>query len=78
MVQQVDPQHAFLNLRGQDLLVETQVFLPPGVKLQFRVEEVEPKVILKLLPSESPEEQKIYSILKRLLSGDVPLEDLSQ
>ncbi len=78
MVQQIDPGHFLLRLRGQDLPVESHVPLPPGVELQFRVEEVEPKVILKLLPSEGQEEQKIYSVLKRYLAGDVRLENLAE
>ena len=77
VVQQIDPRHAFLKLRGQDLLVESHIPLPPGVDLQFRVEEVQPKVTLRLLPPESPEAGKIYSLLKRALAGDVPLDSLA-
>jgi hypothetical protein len=74
----MDPQHAFLHLRGQDVFVESQVPLPPGGEYQFRVEEVQPRVVLKLLPPESPEEQKIYALLKRYLAVDVPLENLAE
>ena len=74
----MDPQHALLHLRGQDVFVESHVPLPPGVECQFRVEEVQPRVVLKLLPPESPEEQKIYSLLKRYLAVDVPLENLAE
>ena len=50
LVRQIDSGRAFLHLRGKDLLVESQIPLPPGVELRFRVEEVKPRVILKLLP----------------------------
>lgn len=78
VLQQISPQNALLQLRGHQLLVESQVLLPPGVELQFRVEEIQPKVILRLLPPESPEEQKIYSLLKKYLSGDLPLDNLAE
>ena len=78
VVQQMDPQHAFLHLRGQDVFVESHFPLPPGGEYQFRVEEVQPRVVLKLLPPESPEEQKIYALLKRYLAVDVPLENLAE
>ena len=74
----MDPQHAFLHLRGQDVFVESQIPLPPGEEYQFRVEEVQPRVVLKLLPPESPEEQKLYSLLKRYLAVDVPLDNLAE
>ncbi len=78
LVRQIDSGRAFLHLRGKDLLVESQIPLPPGVELRFRVEEVKPRVILKLLPPETPGEERISSLLKRLLSGDIPLGNLAE
>ncbi len=73
LVRQIDGERAFLHLQGKDLLVESRIPLPPGVELRFRVEELKPRVVLRLLPPEIPGEEKVSSLLKRLLSGDIPI-----
>ena len=58
--------------------METRIPLPLNLDLQFRVEQTQPQVILKLLPQEIPENQKFLSLLKNYLSVDVPLESLAE
>jgi hypothetical protein len=41
------------------------------------VEETAPKVILRLLPTQAPEELKVDSLLKKYLGADAPLENLA-
>lgn len=78
LIKQLDSDHAILNLRGQNLVVENRLPLPAGEKYRFRVEEASPKVVLRLLLGENPPEPPIGPMLKRNLSGDFPVEKLMQ
>ena len=74
---QMEPYRFLLQLGVQKFWVESRVSLPPSGDFLLRVEEIEPKVILKLLSPQAPGELKIDSLLKRYLSADVPLENLA-
>jgi len=73
----MEPHRFLLQLGDQKFWVESRVPLPPSGDFPLRVEEIEPKVILKLLSPQAPGELKIDSLLKRYLSADVPLENLA-
>jgi hypothetical protein len=76
LLEQIDPSHAVLRIRGQNLLVENRLPLPRGEALQLQVEEIAPKVILRLLTPPDSEESPLAPILRRNLSADVPTEKL--
>lgn len=78
MVRPLDSQKYFLQLNGRNLLVESRIPLPPGADLRFQVEEVQPKVTLRLLSPPGPEQERIYSLLRTYVSGDLPLEDMAE
>ncbi len=73
----MEPHLFLLQLGGQKISVESRVPLPPSGDFPLRVEETEPKVILKLLSPQAPGELKVDSLLKKYLSADVPLENLA-
>jgi hypothetical protein len=77
ILRQMEPHRFLLELGGQRLWVESRVPLPLSGSFSLRVEETEPKVILKLLSPQAPGELKIDSLLKKYLSADVPLENLA-
>ncbi len=74
---QIDPQHAVMRFKGQDILVETRSPLPRQVEILFQVEEVQPKVVLKMVPEGDTENRQIRSLLKRVLSTNPSLEEMS-
>jgi transcriptional regulator with XRE-family HTH domain len=57
--------------------VESRVPLPISREFTVRVEETEPKVILKLLSPQAPGELQLSSLLKKYLGSDVSLEFLA-
>lgn len=77
ILQQVEPHRFLLQVGSQRLWVESRVPLPPSGDFPLRVEETEPKVILKLLSPQDPGEMRIDSLLKKYLGVDVPLEKLA-
>lgn len=77
ILRQMEPHRFLLQLGGQKLWVESSVPLPLSGDFLLRVEETEPKVILKLLSPQAPGELEIYSLLKKYLGADVPLEYLA-
>ncbi|MCX5906262.1 MAG: hypothetical protein NTY64_03495 [Deltaproteobacteria bacterium] len=76
LIEQLDPEHAILRIKGQSLLVENQLPLPEKSELTFQVEEVTPKVILRLLSPEGFQGGAAVPLWKRYLAADVPLEKL--
>ncbi len=78
VVRPLDSPKYFLQLNGRNLLVESRIPLPPGADLRFQVEEVQPKVTLRLLSPPTPEQERIYSLLRTYVSGDLPLEDMAE
>ena len=74
----MDPHRFLLQAGGQKVWVESRVPLPPSGDFPLRVEETEPKVILKLLSPQNPGELRVDSFLKKYLSADVPLEKLAE
>ncbi len=77
ILQQMEPHRFLLQVGDQRLWVESRVPLPPSGDFPLRVEETEPKVILKLLSRQAPGELKVDSLLKKYLGTDVPLENLA-
>jgi hypothetical protein len=77
VLKQIDPQHAVMRLKGQSVLVETQVPLPQQTELRFQVEETQPKVILRLLGEENLPEQPISFLLK-YLPAHLPSEKIAE
>ena len=73
----MDLHHFSLQLGSRTLVVESNVPLPLSADLSFRVEETGPRTLLKLIPPESTEDQKMVSFLKKALSTDIPLEQLA-
>ena len=78
VLQQLDSHHFSLQLGGRTLTVESNVPLPLSADLSFRVEETGPRTLLKLIPPENTEEQKMVTFLKKALSTDIPLEQLAR
>jgi len=60
------------------VVAESSVPLPLSAELTFRVEETGPRTILKMIPLEGAEEQKMVSFLKKALSTDIPLDQLAR
>jgi len=78
ILSRIGSQQALLQMGARNLLVETRLPLPLNQDLQFRVEEVQPRVILKIIPPEREKDRTIDSLLKNYLSLDVPLENLAE
>ncbi len=78
VLRRLDSQTYFLHLNGRNLLVESRIPLPPGADLRFQVAEVQPKVTLRLLSPPEAEEKSIYSLLRKYVSGDLPLEGIAE
>ena len=77
----IDDHHAMIQLKGNDLLVKSQIPLSKNMEGYFRVEATYPQVILKFIPEgEMPEgevaDQQIDLLLKKYLPFDFPTEGL--
>ena len=74
-----DPLHTLVRIKGEEILVENRAAsLIPGRELALQVEEIYPKVILKILPEEGLPGDRIESFLMKYLSSDCPLEELAE
>ena len=79
VIDQVDPLHTLIWIKGQEILVENRgVSLTKDGEFIFRVEETHPQVVLKIIPDESLPGKEIESFLPKYLSSDLPLEDLAE
>ena len=79
IIDPIDSAHAIIRIQGQELLVETrQVNLPRNQEVTLQVEEVQPQVILKILPEEIPPGREVGLFLKKFLAADVPLDQLAE
>jgi hypothetical protein len=79
VIDQVDPLHALILIKAEEILVENRgVSLTKDRELTFQVEAIHPKVILKIIPEENPPGQEIESLLAKYLSSDLPLEKLAE
>ncbi len=76
-VNTIDPCHAILKIKGEHLVVETQVDLPKGLTASFVVVQTAPKVVLRVLP-ESLMEKGPAGWVPRYASRDLPLEELTR
>lgn len=74
-----DPLHTLVRIKGEEILVENRAAsLIPGRELALQVEEIYPKVILKILPEEGLPGDRVESFLMKYLSSDCPLEELAE
>ena len=79
VIDQVDPLHTLIWIKGQEVLVENRgVSLSKGGEFIFQVEETRPQVVLKIIPEEDFPGKEIESFLPKYLSSDLPLEDLAE
>jgi len=79
VIDPVDPLHTLIRIKGEEILVENRAAsLTPGRELALQVEEIHPKVILKIIPEESLPGTRVESFLMKYLSSDTPLEKLAE
>jgi hypothetical protein len=79
VIDPVDPLHTLIRIKGEEILVENRaVSLTQGRELTLQVEEIHPKVILKIIPEESLPGARVESFLMKYLSSDCPLEKLAE
>jgi hypothetical protein len=79
VIDPVDPLHTLIRIKGEEILVENRaVSLTQGRELILQVEEIHPKVILKIIPEESLPGARVESFLMKYLSSDCPLEKLAE
>jgi len=78
VIEQIDDQHALLQIKGVDLLVENHIPLSKNMEGYFQVETTHPQVILKLIPGGDLIDQPILSWFKQYFSGDLLTEHLSE
>ena len=71
----LDPQRVLIQVKGKELVAETAFPLPEGAEFQVQVEQLEPRVIFKLLLPTSGGSVSL-SLLKKYWVGDPPLERL--
>lgn len=74
-VRSLDPQRVLIQVRGKEMVAETAFPLPEGAESQVRVEQLEPRVIFKLLMPTSGGSVS-FNLLKKYWIGDPPLESL--
>jgi len=79
VVDLVDSLHTLIRIKGEEILVENRAAsLTQGRELALQVEEIQPKVILKIIPEEEPTDARVESFLMKYLSSDRPLEELAE
>jgi hypothetical protein len=76
-VRSLDPQRVLIQVKGKELVAETAFPIPEGAEFQVRVEQLEPRVIFKLLMPTSGASVS-FSLLKKYWVGDPPLELLAE
>lgn len=75
----MDPLHTLIRIKGEEILVENRaVSLTQGRELTLQVEEIHPKVILKIVPEEGLPGARVESLLMKYLSSDIALEELAE
>ena len=79
VIDPVDSRHTLIRIKGEEILVENRAAsLTPGRELALQVEEIYPKVILKILSQEGLPGDRIESFLMKYLSSDRPLGELAE
>jgi hypothetical protein len=76
-VRSLDPQRVLIQVKGKELIAETAFPLPEGAEIQVRVEQLEPRVIFKLLLPASNGSVS-FTLLKKYWGGDPSLEMLTE
>ena len=76
-VHSLGPQWVLIQVNGKELVAETAFPIPEGAEFQVRVEQLEPRVIFKLLMPTSGGSVS-FSLLKKYWVGDPPLEMLAE
>lgn len=75
----VDSLHTLIRIKGEEILVENRaVSMTQGRELALQVEEIQPKVVLKIIPEEGLPEARVEAFLMKYLSSDQPLEELAE
>lgn len=75
---QIDHNHIVIRVQEQEFNAETQIPLPTGAKVSLRVEEVAPRVVLRLAPAgEEAMGSEILSFIKKALPFNIPLDQLA-
>ena len=79
VINPVDSLHTLIRIKGEEILVENRAAsLTQGRELTLQVEEIRPKVILKIIPEEGLPGARVESLLMKYLSSDCPLEELAE
>ncbi|OPY90872.1 MAG: hypothetical protein A4E73_02277 [Syntrophaceae bacterium PtaU1.Bin231] len=60
----LDPRRVLLDVKGSGVVAESSVALHAGDRLTVRVEEVEPKILLQVLRTETPDVEKTGGYLR--------------
>ena len=76
-VRSLDPQRVLIQVNGRELVAETAFPIPEGAEFQVRVEQLEPRVIFRLLKPTSGGSVS-FNLLKKYWVGDPPLELLAE
>ncbi len=77
VVRQIDPHHLVMRIQKQEFWAETQVPLPTGTKFSLQVEEIHPRVILRILPGDDGMAPEMLALIKRSLPLDLSLNQLA-
>jgi hypothetical protein len=74
----LDAQRALMQIKGRQVLAEVPFPLPERGEFQVRVEQLEPRVVLRLLAEAASDQVPPEVRLKAYLAGDRPAEAVAQ
>lgn len=72
LVAELDAQRVLIQIKGRHLIAETPGPLPDQGEFQVRVEQVEPRMVLRLVAGDTPAGSAPEARLKACLAGDRP------
>ena len=78
ILDQKEPDHYFIRIKGQDLWVKSQIPLPAEGKIFLAVEALTPQVLLRLLSAPGEGEAVALGQLKKILGESIPLGNLAE
>ena len=78
ILDQKEPDHYFIRIKGQDLWVKSQIPLPAEGKIFLAVEALTPQVLLRLLFAPGEGEAVALGQLKKILGESIPLGNLAE
>lgn len=76
-VRSLDPLRVLIQVKGREMVAETAFPLPEETAFQVRVEQLAPRVILKLILT-AADGSPAAGLLKKYWVGDPPLEKISE